>query len=71
MKIVYTAFAYIVGLTLVAAVASLAVLFLVGPHGGILPEWAYLPVLALGWMAVIVLPVLFARWMWRRLKSVV
>lgn len=69
MKYIYTALAYIVGLIAVAAVASLAVLFLVGPHSGVLGEWAYFPVLALGWMAVIVLPVLFARWMWRRLRS--
>lgn len=69
MNYVYTGLAYLVGLIAVAAMASLAVLVLVGPHGGLLPQALYRPVLALGWMAVIVLPVLFARWMWRRLKT--
>lgn len=69
MNYLYTALAYIVGLIAVGAIASLAVLFLIGPHSGMLGDWAYVPILALGWTAVIVLPVLFARWIWRRLKT--
>jgi len=70
MRYFVTGLAYLVGLVGVAALASLAVLFLVGPHGGVLPDSFYLPILALGWMAVIVLPVLFARWMWFKMRGV-
>jgi hypothetical protein len=68
MRYAVTALAYIVAFALVTAVASIALLYLVGPHGGVLPQSFYIPLLSLGWMAVIVLPVLFARWMWRRLR---
>jgi hypothetical protein len=68
MRYLATALAYVVALALVAIVTSFAVLYLVGPHGGLLPQSFYIPILSLGWMAVIVLPVLFARWMWRRLR---
>jgi hypothetical protein len=69
MRHFYTALAYLVALILTAVIASFAVLFLVGPHGGALPQSFYMPVLVAGWAAVIVLPLLFARWMWRRLSA--
>ena len=68
MRYLATALAYVVGLILVATAVSLAVLYLVGPHGGLLPRTYYGPAVALGWILVIVLPVMFARWMWRRLR---
>jgi hypothetical protein len=68
MNYLVTAFAYLVSLALVASLASLMVIYLVGPHGGVLSQAFYLPVLGLGWLTVIVLPVQFARWMWRRMQ---
>lgn len=49
----------------VAAIAFFAVLALAGPHGGLLPRAAHTPMLALGWAAVIVVPLLAARRAWR------
>jgi lauroyl/myristoyl acyltransferase len=45
------------------------VIFLAGPHAGVLPQWAEAVVLGLGWLAVFVLPVLVARRLWRRLGT--
>jgi hypothetical protein len=69
MRHIYTGLAYLVALILTAIAASFAVLYLVGPHGGALPQSFYIPVLCIGWAAVIVLPVLFSRWMWRKLAA--
>jgi len=68
MRHVFTPLAYLAALTLTAIAMSFAILYLVGPHGGVLPAVFYLPMLCVGWAAIVVLPVLFARWMWRRLK---
>ena len=35
-------------------------------HAGLLPQWAEVIVVVLGWLAVLVLPVLSARKVWRR-----
>lgn len=69
MRHIYTGLAYCVALILTAIAASFAVLYLAGPHGGALPESFYIPVLCAAWAAVIALPFLFARWMWRRLAA--
>lgn len=68
MQHLLTGVAYLTALVLTAFAMSLAVLYLVGPHGGVLPDSFYIPVLCAGWFCVIVVPILFARWMWRRLK---
>ena len=67
MRYLGTALAYVVALTLVSIVMTFVVFYLVGTHCGLLPSGFYFPVLGLGWAAVIVVPVLFAKWMWRRL----
>lgn len=59
--------AWLVSLGLVAVAAFLAVLLLAGPHGGLLPG-RFEPVVPwVGWGLVLVLPLLAARWTWRRL----
>ena len=70
MKYLLVAGAYLVSLVLTAAAASFALIALVGPHGGMLPRSFEKPVLALAWLAVIILPVLSARWMWRYVNKV-
>lgn len=57
---------YVVALVLVAVVAFFAVIFLAGPHGGVLPKAFEMVVLILGWLAVLVLPIWAAWVVWRR-----
>lgn len=68
MRLVATAAAYLASVLVVAAVAFVAVLFLAGPHAGLLPHWLEAVVLALGWLAVLVVPFFPARAVWRRLS---
>ncbi|MDP3857026.1 MAG: hypothetical protein Q8Q73_04595 [Stagnimonas sp.] len=58
---------YLVSLALVAVAAFFVVIVLAGPHSDLLPGWLSAVVLALGWLAVFVLPALLARLAWRRL----
>lgn len=52
-------------LALTALVTFVAVVFLAGPHAGLLPSWLEAVVLALGWIMVLVVPALVARRVWR------
>jgi hypothetical protein len=70
MKYLLAASAYVVSLLLTAIAVSFAVLVLVGPHGGMLPRIFEKPLIIVGWTAVLVLPVLSARWMWRYVNKV-
>jgi hypothetical protein len=56
-------------LVLIAGVSFVVVIFLAGPHSGLLPQWLEVGVIGLGWMAVLVLPFLTARKVWRRLGA--
>jgi len=67
VRIVLTLIAYLVALAAVAVIAFFAVIFLAGPHAGLLPAWLEAVVLGLGGLAVLLLPVLAARAVWRRL----
>lgn len=67
MKVVATAVAYMVSLAVVAALSFFAVLIFAGPHAGLLPSWLEPVVLGIGWLAILVLPVLVARVVWRRI----
>lgn len=66
VKFIATAVVYIILLAVVAVLSFFTVLVLVGPHAGILPSWLEPVVLVIGWLAVLVLPVLVARLVWRR-----
>ncbi|MCF8199751.1 MAG: hypothetical protein K9J42_13360 [Sulfuritalea sp.] len=67
MKVIATAVAYIVSLVITAAISFFAVLILAGPHAGLLPSWLEPVVLGIGWLAVLVVPVLVARLVWCRI----
>lgn len=67
LRIVLSLIAYVVALAAVAVIAFFAVIFLAGPHAGLLPGWLEAVVLGLGWLAVLLLPVLAARAVWLRL----
>ncbi|MDX2151581.1 MAG: hypothetical protein SFV54_12660 [Bryobacteraceae bacterium] len=64
MRVLLTVATLLVSLAAVALVAFFAVLILAGPHSSMLPNWMGGPMLALAWLAVIVLPVLAARRVW-------
>ncbi|HEX5802965.1 MAG TPA: hypothetical protein VFY24_08055 [Azospira sp.] len=66
MRYVASAAAYLLSLVLTAAIAFVVVLVVAGPHAGLLPSWLEAVVLGLGWLAVVVLPLLVARKVWRR-----
>ena len=68
MKYLPVVFAYLLTLGVVVPLAFFTVLILAGPHGGLLPGGLQAPVLALGWLAVLVLPVLVARRVWLRVR---
>ena len=67
VRILLSLIAYAVALVLVASISFVAVIFLAGPHAGLLPGWLEAVVLGLGWLAVLVIPFLVLRRVWRRL----
>ena len=69
MRVLLTGLVYAASLAVVAAVAFFLVMLLAGPHGGMLSRGVQAIVLALGWSAVLVLPALAARSVWRRLAE--
>ncbi|MFZ5724638.1 MAG: hypothetical protein ACOY33_13380 [Pseudomonadota bacterium] len=66
MRILLTILTYLLSLLLVAVVAFGAVIVLAGPHSDLLPGFLQAVVFGLGWLAVLLLPVLAALRVWRR-----
>jgi hypothetical protein len=67
MRVIGTCVAVLVALAVIAPVAFFAVFFLAGPHGGALPSSLHATTLIVGWLLVVVVPILVGRWAWRRL----
>jgi hypothetical protein len=61
--------AYVISLILTAGISFVVVIFLAGPHAGLLPPWLEVVVLCLGWLAILVVPFLAAAKVWRRLGA--
>lgn len=59
--------AFVVSLIVTAITAFFAVLFLAGPHGGVLPSSLYTATRALALVVVVVVPIMVGRWAWHRL----
>jgi hypothetical protein len=53
---------------LVSAISFFVVIILAGPHAGLLPAWLEMVVLFLGWLAVIVIPIMAAIRVWSMVK---
>lgn len=70
VRVLLTVIAYIGSLAIIAVIAFFVVIFLAGPHSGLLPSWLEGAVLVLGWLAVLIMPVLVARRVWRRFGNV-
>ena len=66
MRLLVTLLAFIASLVPTAVAAFFAVIFLAGPHGGVLPASLHTATLLLGWLCVLIVPLLVARWAWRR-----
>ena len=66
MRLLLTLLAFIVSLVPTAVAAFFAVIFLAGPHGGVLPASLHTATLLLAWLCVLVIPLLIACWAWRR-----
>lgn len=69
MRFLVTGLVYVASLAGVAVVAFFVVMLLAGPHSEMLPRGVQAVVLVLGWSAVLVLPALAARAVWRRLTG--
>lgn len=67
LRVLITAAAYCLTLLVVVAIAFIVVIFVAGPHSGLLPPALEVVVIALGWLGVLILPVLAAWLVWRRL----
>ena len=67
-RVLLTSLAFLVALPMTATLVFVLVLFLAGPHGGVLPASAEKPVLAVGWLLVILVPAFVARKTWVRLR---
>lgn len=69
VRMLLTVLSFAVALVVVAALAFVVVLVLAGPHASVLPRWLEPIVIAAGWIAVLALPLLVARKVWRRLGA--
>lgn len=69
MRLLLAIAVYLLALVVIAAAAFFGVMVVAGPHAGLLPQWMEAIVLAAGWIAVLVVPVLAARRVWRRLEK--
>ena len=69
MRIAKVLLAFFLTLIATVVVAAIVVLVVAGPHTGLLPPALETIVLAVGWLAVIVVPLLAARRVARRLSA--
>lgn len=60
---------WLIAALVVIPLCALAVLYLAGPHGGLLPPFLSPYVLGLGWLTVIVVPLVIARLAWRAARD--
>ena len=68
MRVLFTLAAYLGTLAVVAVAAFFIVIVLAGPHAGLLPQALEVPVLVVGWLAVLGVPLWAARTVWRRTR---
>lgn len=66
MRLVLTVLTFLASLAAVAVLAFFVVIFLAGPHSGLLPQPLEVTVIVLGWVCMIAVPVWLAHAVWRR-----
>jgi hypothetical protein len=69
MTYALTALAFFAALLVIGVAAFVMVIVLAGPHSDMLPQSLQVMAAIAGWLAVLVLPVLVARGVWKRVKS--
>lgn len=67
LRILLTVLVFALALAICAPLIFLAAMLLAGPHAGLLPQPLEVTVLLCGWLALILLPTLAARALWRQL----
>ncbi len=67
VRLLLATLVFVATLVPTAVVAFFVVVFLAGPHSDVLPRWLQPAVVVLGWIGVIVIPLVAARRTWRRL----
>ena len=66
MRWLLTLLAWLVSTIVLVPVCFVVVIVLAGPHSSMLPSWIQPAVLVLGWVVLVVGPLLVARAVWRR-----
>jgi hypothetical protein len=66
MRLLLASLAFLISLAVTAAVVIVAIFFLAGPHGGLLPMSFHSAALLLGWLVVLGVPLFVTKWVWRR-----
>jgi hypothetical protein len=69
VRIVITFVAWVGSVVLLAPVCFFVVIVLAGPHSSLLPGWLQPAVLVLGWLVLLLVPLLIARKVWSRIES--
>lgn len=69
LKYLIPALVYLASLVAVAALAFAVVLVLAGPHSDLLPPAVQIAVIVLGWLSVLILPIVCAFQVWKKRKS--
>ena len=67
MRFILASLAFLATLAVMAFVAFFSVMYLTGPHGGVLPSSLQTAALVVGWLLVAIVPIVVARWVWQRL----
>lgn len=66
MRVLLTLVVTVLSFAVYAVAAFFAVLLFSGPHGGLLPTVLQPFVLIAGWLLAGIVPIVVARWAWRR-----
>jgi hypothetical protein len=67
-RLLLVAATYLGALVLVTPIVFAIVIFLAGPHAGLLPQALEVAVMITGWLAVLILPALVARAVWKKFE---
>ena len=66
MRVLLTAVTYLVSVAVLAPVLLVVTIVLAGPHSSMLPSSLQPVVVIIGWVTLLVAPVILARAVWRR-----
>ena len=67
MRILLALVAYVVSVAILAPLLFFVVVILAGPHSSMLPSRVQPAVVVLGWLMLVIVPILIARAVWRRI----